>query len=123
MLKVAERWRSTMSTKQAPPMKGSSVITDLRGVATTLGVFLALSPILGALCCVIWLLVAFLLRFSSLAALVSIASAPLLSWFLLGDLQMVELTAVLTLLVWIRHHENIRRLLTGREPKIGRKKD
>ena len=94
-----------------------------KGVATTLGVFLALSWQLGAICCAIWLLVALLLRWSSLAALVSIASAPILSWFLLGDQQMVELTAVLTVLVWLRHHQNIQRLLTGREPKIGQKKD
>lgn len=94
-----------------------------KGVATTLGVLLALSLPLGALCCALWLLVAFALRISSAAALVSIAAAPLLSWFLLADLQMVELTAALALLVWWRHHANIRRLLTGQEPRIGGKKD
>ena len=92
-----------------------------KGVATTLGVFLALSLPLGALCCAIWLLVAFVFRISSLAALVSVGAAPLLSWLLFGDLQMVELTAVLALLVWFRHHQNIRRLLSGSEPKIGKK--
>ena len=46
----------------------------------------------------------------------------MLSWFLLGDLQMVQLTGALALLVWARHHQNIRRLLTGRESKIGGKK-
>jgi len=93
-----------------------------KGVATTLGVFLALSLPLGAACCALWLVVAFLFRYSSLAALVSIGAAPLLSWFLLGDLQMVQMTAVLAVLVWLRHHQNIRRLLTGQEPKIGQKK-
>ena len=92
-----------------------------KGVATTLGVFLALSWQLGALCCLLWLLVALVFRMSSLAALVSIASAPLLSWLLLADLQMVELTAALAVLVWLRHHQNIRRLLTGSEPKIGKR--
>ena len=86
-----------------------------KGVATTLGVFLALSFPLGAICC------ALCFRISSLAALVCIAAAPLLSWFLLGDLQMVELTALLALLVWFRHHQNIRRLLSGSEPRIGKK--
>jgi glycerol-3-phosphate acyltransferase PlsY len=94
-----------------------------KGVATTLGVFLALSPLLGAACCALWLLVAFTSRYSSLAALVSLGAAPVLSWFILGDLQMVQLTAVLALLVWLRHHQNIRRLLTGQESKIGQKKE
>jgi glycerol-3-phosphate acyltransferase PlsY len=94
-----------------------------KGVATTLGVLLALSPLLGAACCALWLLVALVFRYSSLAALLSLAAAPPLSWVLLGDLQMVELTAALAVLVWVRHHENIRRLLTGQESKIGRKKE
>ena len=93
-----------------------------KGVATTLGVFLALSPALGSLCCLAWLVVAFLFRYSSLAGIMSIAAAPVLSWFLLGVLQMVQLTGVLAVLVWFRHHENIRRLLTGQESKIGQKK-
>jgi acyl phosphate:glycerol-3-phosphate acyltransferase len=94
-----------------------------KGVATTLGVLLALSPALGSLCCLAWLVVAFLFRYSSLAALMSLAAAPLLSWFLLGDLQMVQMTALLAALVWMRHHQNIRRLLAGQEPKIGAKKE
>jgi glycerol-3-phosphate acyltransferase PlsY len=94
-----------------------------KGVATTLGVLLTLSPAVGSLCCLGWLVVAFLFRYSSLAALISLGSAPVLSWFLLGDLQMVQLTAALAALVWIRHHENIRRLLTGQESKIGAKKE
>ncbi len=93
-----------------------------KGVATTLGVLLGLSPLLGAASCLVWLIVAFVTRYSSLAALVAVAAAPLVSWFLLADLQMVELTAALAALVWLRHHENIRRLLTGQESKIGGKK-
>ncbi|MGF1593470.1 MAG: glycerol-3-phosphate 1-O-acyltransferase PlsY [Kiloniellaceae bacterium] len=93
-----------------------------KGVATTLGVLLGLSPLLGAASCLVWLIVAFVTRYSSLAALVAVAAAPLVSWFLLADLQMVELTAALAALVWLRHHENIRRLLSGQESKIGGKK-
>ncbi|WP_193370881.1 glycerol-3-phosphate 1-O-acyltransferase PlsY [Pelagibius marinus] len=93
-----------------------------KGVATTLGVFLALDWRLGAACCALWLLVAFTTRYSSLAALLSLGAAPVLSWFILGDLQMVQLTALLALLVWLRHHENIRRLVKGEESRIGQKK-
>jgi acyl phosphate:glycerol-3-phosphate acyltransferase len=92
-----------------------------KGVATTLGVLLALSPLLGAASCLAWLLVALVFRYSSLAALVAVAAAPVVAWFLLADLQMVQLTGALAVLVWLRHHENIRRLLTGQESKIGRK--
>ena len=94
-----------------------------KGVATTLGVLLALSPLLGAACCLLWLVAAFLFRYSSLAALLSVGAAPVLSGFLHGDLPLVELTGALAVLVWLRHHQNIRRLLTGQEPKIGQKKD
>ena len=94
-----------------------------KGVATTLGVFLALSPALGSLCCLAWLVVAFLFRYSSLAGIMSVAAAPVISWLLLADLQMVQMTGALAVLVWIRHHENIRRLLTGQESKIGQKKE
>jgi glycerol-3-phosphate acyltransferase PlsY len=92
-----------------------------KGVATTLGVLLALSLPLGAASCLLWLLVAGVFRYSSLAALVAVAAAPVISWFLLADLQMVQLTGALAVLVWLRHHENIRRLLSGQEPRIGRK--
>ena len=93
-----------------------------KGVATTLGVLLALALPLGAVCCLVWLLVAGLFRWSSLAALAAVAAGPVAAWFLLADLQMVQLTAALAVLVWLRHHENIRRLVTGQEPKIGGKK-
>jgi glycerol-3-phosphate acyltransferase PlsY len=93
-----------------------------KGVATTLGVLLALALPLGAASCLLWLLVAGVFRYSSLAALVAVAAAPVIAWFLLADLQMVQLTGALALLVWLRHHENIRRLLSGQESRIGRKK-
>lgn len=93
-----------------------------KGVATTLGAIIALAWPVGAACCATWLLVAALFRYSSLAGLLSIAAAPAYSWWLLGDLQMVELTALLAVLVWYKHHENIRRLMKGQETKIGQKK-
>ncbi|WP_282609679.1 glycerol-3-phosphate 1-O-acyltransferase PlsY [Pelagibius sp. Alg239-R121] len=93
-----------------------------KGVATTLGVITALAWPVGIACCATWLVAAAVFRYSSLAALLSLAAAPAYSWWLLGDLQMVELTLSLAVLVWYRHQENIRRLLKGEESKIGQKK-
>jgi len=90
-----------------------------KGVATTLGVLLALALPIGAAACATWLVAAGLFRRSSLASLLAVALAPLYAWLIRGDLQLVEFTAIAAILVWIKHHENIRRLLTGTEPKIG----
>ncbi len=92
-----------------------------KGVATVLGVLLALAWQAGLAACATWLLVAGLLRYSSLATLLSLAAAPLYIWLFTRDLQLVELIAVLAAVVWIRHRVNIARLLKGEEPKIGGK--
>ena len=93
-----------------------------KGVATTLGTLLALEVAVGGGACLTWLAVAFLFRYSSLAALLAVASAPVFAWFFAHDLQLVEMAAILAALVWLRHRENITRLLRGEEPKIGKKK-
>ncbi len=100
-----------------------------KGVATTLGVLLAIDWPTGLAACMTWLLVAAVFRFSSLAALLALAAAPFYAWYLPllwappnvlgGDLQIAEMAAILAVLVWIKHHANIRRLLSGREPRIG----
>ncbi len=92
-----------------------------KGVATFLGVMLAASWPAGLLCCLTWLTVAALLRYSSLAALVAALAGPGYAYWL-GNWQIMELAAFMTVLVFIRHHQNIRRLLSGDEPKIGAKK-
>jgi glycerol-3-phosphate acyltransferase PlsY len=92
-----------------------------KGVATTFAVFLALAWPVGLAACATWLLVAATLRISSAASLASTALAPLYAWLFRGDLQLVEMCAILGVLVWIRHWQNIGRLIRGREPKIGRK--
>ncbi len=104
-----------------------------KGVATTLGVLLAVDWPVGLAACATWLIVAAVARFSSLAALIAIAAAPFYAWYLPllwapanvlgGDLQIVQLAGVLAVLVWAKHHENIRRLLRGEEPRIGSRKD
>jgi len=89
-----------------------------KGVASFLGILLALNFWAGLAACAAWLAVAALLRISSLAALAAAALSPLLIWALGGG-QAMALTITLAALIWLRHHANIRRLLAGREPKIG----
>lgn len=89
-----------------------------KGVATALGVLLALSWPAGLAACATWIAVAFAFRYSSLAALVAIGLSPLYVHLFDGRLTYVTLSAIIALLVWIRHHQNIRRLLTGQESKI-----
>lgn len=88
-----------------------------KGVATALGLLLALAPGVGALACATWLLAAILFRYSSLSALLSMAVSPACMWWL-ADPQRTEFAAAMAILVWIRHWQNIRRLLTGTESKI-----
>jgi acyl phosphate:glycerol-3-phosphate acyltransferase len=93
-----------------------------KGVATFLGILLALGFWAGFAACMTWLAVAVLFRISSLAALVSAASAPV--WlYVLGVENTALLAATLALLIWLRHAANIRRLVSGTEPKIGGKKN
>jgi glycerol-3-phosphate acyltransferase PlsY len=90
-----------------------------KAVATALGVWLALAWPVGAAACTTWLAVAALSRYSSLASLVAIGAAPLYAHWL-ADPQRAQLGLFVAILVVLRHHANIRRLATGREPKIGR---
>ena len=88
-----------------------------KGGATALGVGIALAPMLALYGGLTWLAVAILLRYSSLATLMAIASAPVYAW-MLGHYQIAEAFVPVVLLIWAKHHANIRRLLTGQEPKI-----
>jgi len=89
-----------------------------KGVATALGVLLAAAWPVGLLACATWLATAGLARMSSLASLAALGLAPLFAWALAGS-GTVKLSLVLAVLVYARHHANIRRLLAGTEPKIG----
>ncbi len=89
-----------------------------KGGATGLGVLLAIAWPVGVLWCVTWLIIAKLARFSSLATLAAFALAPLFAWAL-ADGGVVKLSLGIGVLVFVRHHANIRRLLAGQEPRIG----
>ena len=91
-----------------------------KGVATFLGTLLALAFPVGLAACLTWLATAVIFRISSLSALIAALAAPVWAWFL-GHSEMVVLAGALALLVWIRHHANIARLLDGTEPRIGKK--
>jgi acyl phosphate:glycerol-3-phosphate acyltransferase len=114
-----------------------------KGVATAIGIMLALLPQLGGVVILIWLVTAFLFRMSSLAALVAVGLSPVVAWFLTKDAsgQIISPDGSLTIypnqhlewipyicgfiavLVFIKHKANILRLLKGTEPKIGKKND
>ncbi|MFY9239815.1 MAG: glycerol-3-phosphate 1-O-acyltransferase PlsY [Roseovarius sp.] len=91
-----------------------------KGVATFLGILLALAPIVGAACCATWLVTALVTRMSSFAALMAAATSTIWMVFL-GHSEVALLGIALTLLVYIRHAANIRRIKAGTEPKIGKK--
>ncbi|MCE8524668.1 glycerol-3-phosphate 1-O-acyltransferase PlsY [Ruegeria pomeroyi] len=91
-----------------------------KGVATFLGLWLALAWPVGIACCLTWLVVAFVTRISSLSALAAAASSPLWLVFL-GHGTTLFLGIALTLLVYWRHSANIARLKAGTEPRIGQK--
>ena len=92
-----------------------------KGVATTLGVLLAAVPFAGLAACGIWLASAFLFKISSLAALIAIGVTPVVAFFIYGAAP-AGICALIALLVFWRHKDNIQRLLKGDEPKIGTKK-
>ena len=88
-----------------------------KGVATYIGVLIALAWPIAALFGVVWLAVAVATRYSSLAALVASALTPIALW--VAALPYVAiLFAILTVLLWAKHHANIRRLIDGSEGKI-----
>jgi glycerol-3-phosphate acyltransferase PlsY len=93
-----------------------------KGMATFLGVMLALAWPVGLAACATWLVVAVIGRISSLAALMSAALTSL--WlFLLDRGELIVLVVVLTILIYIRHAANLRRLKAGTEPRIGQRKE
>jgi acyl phosphate:glycerol-3-phosphate acyltransferase len=92
-----------------------------KGVATSLAVMAALDLRLGAVFVFVWLVTAFLSRYSSLSALLAMGTC-VVAGFGLIDSKMIKIALlVLSCIVWSRHHTNIGRLLSGTETKIGKK--
>lgn len=94
-----------------------------KGVATFFGTMLAIAWPVGLLAGVAWLLIAFLMRISSLAGLTAVALAPFFALATEQPYPVVVLAVFMAVLVFIRHRDNIARLLKGTEPRIDAKKD
>ncbi|MBR3193643.1 glycerol-3-phosphate acyltransferase, partial [Bosea sp. (in: a-proteobacteria)] len=92
-----------------------------KGVATFLGILIGLKWSIALIFAAVWLSIAYLSKYSSLSALIASLLTPLLLWFWVRDVQMAGLMAILALLLWFMHRENIARLLSGHEGKIGQK--
>lgn len=93
-----------------------------KGVATFMGTLFALQFTAGIFAGVIWLITAFVARYSSLAALVAAAATPIVL-FTMGKISFSLAAIFMMILIYIRHKENITRLINGNEPKIGDKKN
>ena len=91
-----------------------------KGVATSLGVTLILSWQSGLAVLVVWLALAGVTRISSVAGMASIAASPVAIWMVTSDVQYAAVMGLVACVVVLRHHANIRRLLAGTEPRLGR---
>ncbi|MDH2918943.1 MAG: glycerol-3-phosphate 1-O-acyltransferase PlsY [Sideroxydans sp.] len=92
-----------------------------KGVATALGILLALNGWMGLAVLATWLLMAVVFRYSSLSALVAAIAAPIYAMLLQLRIELVIATAIMSLLLLWRHKSNIQNLMSGKESKIGSK--
>lgn len=93
-----------------------------KGVATALGVYLALDWRIGLSVIGLWLLSTAIFRTSSLSALIASFCAPFLIWQINGSQPLIIMSTVLTVMLFWRHRSNIQNLISGAEEKIGEKK-
>ena len=124
---IGQRWGETAALSAA----GAAVIGHMfpcwlgfrggKGVATALGVITVLVWPVALAAAVVWLAVALLCRYSSLAALVAVAAAAALA-ALVADKRLAAVAIGIAVLVVLRHHGNIRRLIAGSESRISFKK-
>ncbi len=94
-----------------------------KGVATFIGVLYGLAWPTGVIFMLVWSLMAWLFRYSSLSALIATASAPLVMFMFIPSQNVIGATVLMASLLFWRHRSNIRNLLTGKEDKIGEKDD
>lgn len=92
-----------------------------KGVATFLGTLFAAAPIMGLLAVVTWLVTAFVSRISSLSALVAAAAIAPLGFVFDQPYPFLGMATFMAVLIFVRHRDNIKRLMAGTEPKIGKK--
>lgn len=92
-----------------------------KGIATTLGVLFGISWLLAIIWIAIWISVAILTRYSSLAAIVATILLPVTTFILTQPIQIILVTTIIMLLIVWRHRSNIRNLIDGSESKIGAK--
>jgi glycerol-3-phosphate acyltransferase PlsY len=90
-----------------------------KGVATALGVWIALAPWVGLALLATWVAMAAAFRYSSLSAITAAALAPLYVWWFEGKPAYVAMMVAMSAILLVRHAGNIRRLLAGQEKKIG----
>ena len=91
-----------------------------KGVATTIGVILVLWWPLGVAVCVAWIAVAAVARYSSLASLISLGLSPAAAFIFIDDGRYSLVLLIIVSLVFFKHRDNLRRLLSGSEPQIGK---
>jgi acyl phosphate:glycerol-3-phosphate acyltransferase len=94
-----------------------------KGVATAAGVLIAFDWRLGLAVFLVWLTVAAVSRYSSLGAIVAALLAPAVAWYVLGAGPALAAVAAMSVILVLRHHANIVKLLRGEERRIGEKKE
>ncbi len=91
-----------------------------KGVATSFGVFLALAPLVAFVALLIWIAGIIFSKYSSVGALSAFAALPLLAVLLKPEMKFILFSTIISILVYIRHKENIQRLIAGREEQAHR---
>ncbi|MEZ0261793.1 MAG: glycerol-3-phosphate 1-O-acyltransferase PlsY [Alphaproteobacteria bacterium] len=92
-----------------------------KGVATALGIIFAFSWQAGGILCGVWLMVAGMTNYSSAGALAAFGLAPLIMLRITENMQLAAMVLIISVVIWIKHHANIKRLASGTESKIGKK--
>ncbi len=90
-----------------------------KGVATSIGVLMAYSSVVALLTILIWIITVFMSRYSSLGAIVSFLILPLNIYIFDYTYERFIISAIITLLILFKHRDNIKRLLSGTEPRVG----